>query len=122
MTTIGYLPIIQAPAHDIDTLNTIVQRALHILQALNQNYLVLTVDEALFPKLMELKWSVPEYANILIPRLGGLHISMNFLRVIGQHMQDSGLIDVWIEWHSRNKIKCMLWEAKHMHVLSECTR
>ena len=97
MTTVGYLPIIQAPAHDIDTLNTVVRRALHITQALEQKYVVLSVDEALFPKLMELKWSVPEYENILIPRLGGLHTSMNFLRVIGQHMQDSGLTDVWIE-------------------------
>lgn len=97
MTTVGYLPIIQAPAHDIDTLNTVVQRALHITQALNQKHIVLTVDEALFPKLMELQWSVSEYKDILIPRLGGLHTAMNFLRVIGQHMEDCGLTDVWIE-------------------------
>ena len=35
-TTIGYLPSIQAPAHDIDTLNTVVQRILilHVVNAL----------------------------------------------------------------------------------------
>ena len=54
-------------------------------------------DQALFPQLMELKWSVPEYKDILIPRLGGLHTSMNFLKVLYQHTHDSGLAHVWTE-------------------------
>ena len=58
-TTTGYLPIIQAPANDLDTLNTVVRRILHIAQSLGKKFLVLTVDEGLFSKLMELKWSVP---------------------------------------------------------------
>jgi hypothetical protein len=32
------------------------------------------VDESLHPKLLELKWSVDQYKDILIPCLGGLHI------------------------------------------------
>lgn len=70
---------------------------MHIMTALHQKHAVFTVDEALFPKLMALKYHVPEYKDVLIPRLGGLHTAMNFLGVIGQHMQDSGLCDVWIE-------------------------
>ena len=46
---------------------------------------------------MQLKWSVSEYRNVLIPRLGGLRISWNYLKVIGQHMQDAGLLVMWIE-------------------------
>ena len=46
---------------------------------------------------MGLKWSVPEYQNKLIPRLGGFHISMNFLKAIGDHMDGSGLTEVWVE-------------------------
>ena len=46
-TSAGYLPIIQAPAHDIDTLNTVVQRVLHIKKAMKQKRVALTV--ALFP-------------------------------------------------------------------------
>ena len=34
---------------------------------------------------------------MLIPRLGGLHVSMNFLKIYGQHMTDSGLVQVWVE-------------------------
>ena len=33
---------------------------------------------------------------MLIPCLGGLHIAMNFLGVIGRHMSESGLSDLWI--------------------------
>ncbi|KAG1656012.1 hypothetical protein GQR58_024202 [Nymphon striatum] len=62
---------------------------------LRQRYTVLTVDQALFPQLMELKWA--KYKDTLILRLGGLHISMNFLKVLGQHTADSGLDDVWKE-------------------------
>ena len=46
-TTTGYLPIIQAPANDLDTLNAVVRRILHIAQSLGQKFLVLTVDEGL---------------------------------------------------------------------------
>ena len=96
-TSVGYMPIIQAPAHDIDTLNTVVRRVMHVAQSLEQEHVVLTVDEGLYPKLMELKWSVDQYKDILIPCLGGLHIGMNFLGIIGRHMEDSGLCDLWVE-------------------------
>ena len=42
---------------------------------------------------MQLKWSVPEYRNVLIPRLGGLHTSLNFLKVIGQHNARFWIVD-----------------------------
>lgn len=97
VSTVGYMPIILAPAHDVNTLNTVVRRITQVAKSFNQIYVVLTVDQALFPLLMELKWAVPEYRDTLIPRLGGLHISMNFLKVLGQHMQDSGLSEIWVE-------------------------
>lgn len=96
-TTVGYMPIITAPAHEIHTLNTVIQRLVHVTAALKQKYTVVTVDQALFPILMELKWSQAPYKNTLIPRLGGLHICMNFLKVLGQHTEDIGLEDVWTE-------------------------
>ena len=46
---------------------------------------------------MELKWSLPQFQDKLIPRLGGLHVSMNFLKAIGDHMNGSGLAGVWGE-------------------------
>ena len=46
---------------------------------------------------MELKWGVTEYMDKLFPKLGGLHIAMNFLKVIGDHMNGSGLEEIWLE-------------------------
>ena len=66
----GLSPHNPSPAHDIGTLNTVVQRALQITRAMKQKHVVLTVHEALLPNLMQLKWSVPEYKEVLIPRLG----------------------------------------------------
>ena len=60
---------------------------------------------------MQLKLSVSEYRTVLIPRLGGLHISWNLLKVIGQCMQDAGLNVMWIESH-------LLGEYTTKHVMA----
>ena len=96
-TAVGYLPIILAPAHEFDTLNTVVKRCMAISSRFGQEHTVITVDQALYYRLMELKWSLPQYQDKLIPRLGGLHVSINFLKAIGDHMNGSGLADVWGE-------------------------
>ena len=57
-----------------------------------QRYTIITVDQALYCKLVELKWQVPQYQERLVVQLGGLHISMNFLKTIGDHMKDRGLL------------------------------
>ena len=100
-TTVGYLPIIQSPASEFDTLNTVIKRVLHVAKSMEQQHVVLTVDEAFYPKLLELKWSVEEYKDMLIPCLGGLHIAMHFLGVIGRHMSESGLSELWIGFRFR---------------------
>jgi hypothetical protein len=95
-TSIGHMPIILAPAHEFDTLN-VIRRCMFVTEHFGQAYTVITVDQALYCKLMELKWKIPEFNKKLIVRLGGLHISMNFLKVIGKHMSGSGLYETWIE-------------------------
>ena len=96
-TTVGYLPIILAPAHEFDTLNTVVKRCMAISSRFGQEHTVITVDQALYYRLMELKWSLLQYQDKLFPRLGGLHVSMHFLKAIWDHMNGSGLADVWGE-------------------------
>ena len=71
---------------------------LHVAQSIEQEHVVLTVDEDLYPKLMEQKWSVDQYKDILIPCLGGLYIAMNFLGVLVRPMEESGLCELWVEY------------------------
>ena len=90
------MPVIVAPAHEFDTLYTVTER----IKTCNQNLLgtdtrVLTTDMAPYYKLMEMKWKKND--DTLIPRLGGLHIAMNFEKVLGQHMQSSGPLEALVE-------------------------
>ena len=96
-TTVGYMPIILAPATQLDTINTVIKRCMTVAAKLGQEHTVITADEAVYSKIMELKWSVPEYRDKLIVRLGGLHTAMIFMCVIGKHMRSSGLREAWVE-------------------------
>ena len=51
-----------------------------VLKHFNQKHTVITGDQAFYCKLQELKWLIPECKEKLIPRLGGLHISMNLFK------------------------------------------
>ena len=95
--TIGHMPMILNPAHEYDTLNLVVRRCMTIASHFEQEHTVLTVDQQLFCKLHTLISNTPEFKDKVFPRLGGLHISLNFLRIIGQHMSDCGLHEAWIE-------------------------
>lgn len=81
MTIIGYMPVVQEPAHDLDTLNTVVLRCRHVSRKLGQHHVVITVDEALFCKLMELKRAKADYQDCLIVMLGGLHTATKFINL-----------------------------------------
>lgn len=60
-------------------------------------YTVITFDQAIYFKAKEIQWLKPEECSNFIIRLGGFHIMLNFLKVIGQHMMNSGLHDAWLE-------------------------
>jgi hypothetical protein len=44
-----------------------------------------------------LKWAITEYQDKLVIQLGGLHISMCFLKAIRNHMNLPGLVETWVE-------------------------
>lgn len=81
----------------VNTLNTVIKRGISLADKLNFEYIVFTVDQALYCKMLELRWSSEVYQKRIILRMGGLHIAMNYMRAIGQHMKDSGLAEIWIE-------------------------
>ena len=97
VTTVGYLPIIPAPATDYDTLWTVIDRCQKIAGKIGLKHTVLTFDESLYSKVKELTWYRPEECQGLVLRLGSFHIAMNFLIAIGQHFSHSGLTNVWTE-------------------------
>lgn len=97
VSVVGHLPIINAVAHDYDTLLTVIINCQNMTKSLNQKYTVLSCDEQLYCKVQMLKWHHPEIRENLVIMLGGFHVQMTFTKVIGKHMEDSGLKEVWIE-------------------------
>lgn len=93
----GYMPIIPAPAHELDTVWTALLRSRQVARCLGLQKVVITFDQALYFKAVEVIWLHPELQEEFVIRLGGFHTASNFLRCIGQHFEDSGLKDVWVE-------------------------
>ena len=94
---IGFLPIINAPAHDYDTPWTVIERSRRMTRQLGQKYSVITFDEQLYCKAKTLQWQRWDDCQDLVILLGGFHIQLNFSKVIGQHMANCGLEDIWVE-------------------------
>ncbi len=100
ISKVGHLPVINAPAHEQDTLWTVIHRCLEITEILNPGQsVVVTLDEQLYSKAKELLWEHPELNKRVFLRLGSFHIAKNFMKSIGQHYADSGLQEVWVESH-----------------------
>ena len=72
---------------------------------INNTYSCL-VGEALYTKLLWLKCSAKWYKDALMPCLGGLHVSLNYLGVMRRQMGASGLSELWIVWYSGSQCYC----------------
>ena len=96
-TTVGSMPIISEAAHAFDTIWTVIQSCQKMTAALGQKYIVITFDEQLYCKAKRLQWFKPEKCENLVAMLGGFHIQLNFIKVVGHFMADSGLKDILVE-------------------------
>lgn len=97
LTASGFMPLILNPAHEYNTLITAVSRSIAVADKLNYPYVVLTVDQQLHIKLLNVKWSSPIFQERLVLMMGGFHIACNFMKAIGQHMSCTGLAEMWVE-------------------------
>ncbi|KAK3748173.1 hypothetical protein QZH41_000756 [Actinostola sp. cb2023] len=96
-TIIGYHPMINAEASNFSTLYTVMKLAQKICDAMGQRTSVLTFDLALYSKAKQLQMKYPtEFKNTLI-RIGGFHIVLNYLSLLGKKYAQSGLEDLLIE-------------------------
>ena len=95
VTLVGPMPIINAPAHDFNTLWTIMQNCQAMTKKVGEQYTVITFDEQLYCKAKQLQWN--KGCKDIGIKLGGFHIQKNFSKVLGQFMDCSGLETIWTE-------------------------
>ena len=68
-----------------------------MMALLTQNYSVITFDISIYVKAKEIEWRLRQECEIMVIRMGGFHIVMNYLAVLGKKYQSSGIDDLLIE-------------------------
>lgn len=96
-TTIGYCPLINGSSSEFSTIYTVMRNAQKMSASIGQQDAVITFDLAIYMKAKQIQWKAsPEFENAVI-RMGGFHIAINFLSVIGKIYAESGLEDLLVE-------------------------
>ena len=97
LTSVGYCPMINGSPTEYTTIYSVMKNAQAMMDALGQKHSVITFDLAIYMKAKEIQWRRPEEFIDTVIRMGGFHIAINFLAVIGKIYQDCGIEDLLIE-------------------------
>ena len=89
-----YTPLIDMVPSDPTTMMTAMVEAQRLTHLTGQNITVYTNDQQLYRVAVNIAWVYPDLFHNFIPRLGGMHILMNFVGAIGHLMENSGLEEV----------------------------
>ena len=70
----------------------------------------IVADQPLYSRAKEMVWANQELYENVVMMLGDLHILFNFLKAIGQHFENSGLDDIWVEsgLFAQNSVESMM--------------
>ena len=98
VTRVGIPPLIAAPAHEWQTLLTVLMQAQDIKTKIigQSRKTVISLDLGLYQPAKKLQTAREDLHNIIL-RPGELHIVMAQLRAIGKFIENSGLDMSWIE-------------------------
>ena len=94
---VGYLPTIDSPATQMNTVYEILTKAKAIKDALNLKSIVIVFDQAIYAKAIEITWKHQKTFEDIVLRLGTFHTICVLLAVIGLRFGPAGLKDVIIE-------------------------
>ena len=96
-TNIGYCPMINADSTEFSTIYTVLKHAQMVSDSLGQQDTVITFDLLIYIKAKQIQWRYPEEFVDVVIRMGGFHIALNFLSLIGKKYLNSGVEDLLIE-------------------------
>ena len=89
--------MINGSSTELSTVYTVMKKAQNICSSLQQRDMVITFDLAIYVKAKQIQWKFPQEFSGTVIRMGGFHIALNFLAVLGKKYQNSGLEYVLIE-------------------------
>lgn len=96
-TVIGYCPMINGSANEYSTIFTVMKVYQEMAKSLQQDDSVITFDLAIYIKAKQLQLKFPEEFKNTVIRMGGFHIALNYLSLLGKKYANTGLEDLLIE-------------------------
>ncbi len=86
--------MMQANSVEFSTIFTIMKQAQAMTASLGQASTVITFDLAIYVKAKQIQWKHPEEFSNTVIRLGGFHIALNYLSLLGKKYMNSGIQDM----------------------------
>ena len=94
---IGYCPMIHGSASEFSTIFTLMKVSQAVARRLQQDDSVITFDLAIYMKAKQIQLKFPDAFKNTVIRMGGFHIALNYLSLLGKKYANSGLEDLLIE-------------------------
>lgn len=111
VSDIFYMPFLNNPPTELDTIYTSMVRLVELATELNQSHVVITADLSIYSKAREILWNdPPKLKDKVTLMLGGMHLNMSFIASIGYIFGDGGLALILTETgvYAENSCKMML--------------
>ena len=93
-TRVVYLPLINRPPADPQTMYTCLLKTKKLTEATGQAYAVITADQQLYRVALHIQWYDPATFQNVHLRLGGMHLLMSYVGCVGTLMDNSGLCEI----------------------------
>ena len=126
-TTVNSLPLLAAPAHEWQTMVTVLKQAQKInVEVMGpERKTVITFDMALYEKARRLELLHPEFKDQFVFRIEEFHTVICTLRALGASIENSGIDDAWIAANIYGPTTTrQILEGKHMkratHICLHC--
>ena len=81
-----YLPLIDMPPSDPDTILKALHEAKHLTNERGQKNTIFTSDQQLYKVAVEMKWAYPDDFSDVMLRLARMHMLMSFVGAVGMLM------------------------------------
>ena len=88
-------PVIDGSPAEFSTVCPVMKNVQSMMALLIQNYSVITFD--IYVKANEIQWRLRQEFESMVIRMGGFHIVLNYLVVLGKKYQSSGIEDLLVE-------------------------
>lgn len=84
--------MLQGSSTELSTIYTVLKQVQKMCEVIDQKDAVITFDQAIYSKARQIQWFSPDEFKNTVIRLGGFHIALNFLALLGKKYRNEDLL------------------------------